>query len=160
MNGLTLNNTIMNSIQGSINATNDTNLLINHNNNPLYYICAIILACYNMYSIICCCAIVHILLTYGCAKKARRKIPYILACIYYILYKYDNVQLLKSNAHTRGNMSRIIHSPWNTNIYKNDFTKISTTLNNYYPNKKYVIHPHTSHSGSESQRNIHSVYNF
>ena len=62
-----LNNTIMNSIQGIINATNDTNLLINHNNNCLYYICTIILACYHMYIIICCCDILHILLTFGCA---------------------------------------------------------------------------------------------
>ena len=61
--------------------------------------------------------------------KARRKISYILACIYYILYEYDNMQLLKSNAHKLGNMSRIIHSPWNTKMYKIDLTKISTTLN-------------------------------
>ena len=115
-----------------------------------------------MYSISCCCVIVYILLTSGCAKKARRKISYILACIYYILYKYDNVQLLKSNAHKLGNMSRIIYSPWNTNFYKNDLTKISTTLNsivvapvnNYYSNNKYVIHPHTRHSRNESQRNF------
>ena len=78
-----LNNTIMNIIQGIINATNDTNLLINHNNNRLYDICTIILASYNMYIIICCCSIVHILLTYGCAKQARKNI---LHFSMYLLY--------------------------------------------------------------------------
>ena len=101
-------------------------------------------------------------------NETRRKISYILSCIYYILYTYDNVQLLKSNVHKLGNMSRIIHSPWNTTIYKTYLTKINTTLNsivfapveNYYPNNKYVIHPHTRHSRNESQRDVHSACDF
>ena len=76
--------------------------------------------------------------------------------------------LLKSNAHKLGNMSRIIHSPWNTHIYKTDLTIINTALNSIVvapvefknSNNKYVIHPYISHSGSESQINIHSACNF
>ena len=86
-------------------------------------------------------------------QKRRGRMACSLPCIYYILYYYDNIPLLKPNAHQLKYMYHNTLSPWNTKMYQTNFINTNTPLNSIViapvvkcHNNVHVLHPHSSQS--------------
>ena len=90
-----------------------------------------------------------------------------LSCIYCILYYYNNIILLKPNAHKLKDMYHNTLSSWHTKMYQNNCLHTNTPLNSIMittvvkcHNNVHVLRPHSSQSKNESQKAIHSACDF